>query len=115
MNRVKMVNYKVTVSIGNLANAGTFNRAGIKLVGTDGESRRRTLSYITGGTASSFTVSCPVSIGKLVLIELDKPRLLFKNLWFPAKIEVKSPEDDTYNFPIYCWINNSKVHRFREG
>uniref|UniRef100_A0A8D0A7L7 Uncharacterized protein n=1 Tax=Sander lucioperca TaxID=283035 RepID=A0A8D0A7L7_SANLU len=117
-----MVNYKVTVSTGNLANAGTFNRARIKLVGTDGESKRKASSYTRRGTVSnwplnvsSFTVSCPVSIGKLVLIELDKPRLLFEDLWFPAKIEVKSPEEDTYNFPIYRWINDSKVHRFREG
>lgn len=35
--------------------------------------------------------------------------------WFPNKVEVKSPEGDIYNFPIYRWITDSKVHRFREG
>lgn len=62
-------------------------------------------------------MSCPVSIGKLVLIELDKQRLpLFpEDSWFPAKVEVKSPEGHTYNFPIYRWIDDSEVNRFREG
>ena len=66
---------------------------------------------------SSFTVSCPESIGKLVLIEIDKQRLpLFpEDSWFPAKVEVKSPEGDTYTFPIYRWITDSEVYRFREG
>ncbi|KAA8578581.1 hypothetical protein FQN60_007926, partial [Etheostoma spectabile] len=66
---------------------------------------------------SSFTVSCPVSIGKLVLIELDKQCLpLFpEDSWYPAKVEVKSPEGDTYNFPIYRWVKDCKVHSFREG
>lgn len=57
------------------------------------------------------------SLGKLVLIELDKQRLpLFpEDSWFPAKVEVTSPEGDVYRFPIYRWIDDSKVHRFREG
>jgi len=66
---------------------------------------------------SSFTVSCPVSIGKLVLIEIEKPPFLlfFEDSWFPAKVEVNSPEGDTYNFPIYRWITDNEVHRFREA
>lgn len=66
---------------------------------------------------SSFTVSCPVSIGKLVLIELDKQHLFMfrEDSWYPTKVEVKSPEGDIYNFPIYRWITDSEVHLFREG
>ncbi|KAK9540483.1 hypothetical protein VZT92_002933 [Zoarces viviparus] len=118
-----MVNYIVTVATSNLAAAGTFNSVCIKLVGTDGESERTWLIGFKGpfaffsGAVSSFTVSCPDSIGKLVLIEIDKllPLLFFEDSWFPAKVEVKSPEGDTYNFPIHRWINDSEVHRFREG
>lgn len=64
-----------------------------------------------------FRVSCCTSLGKLVLIELDKqPLLLFpEDSWFPAKVEIKSPEGACYTFPIYRWINDNKVHRFREG
>ncbi|XP_038569230.1 arachidonate 12-lipoxygenase, 12R-type-like [Micropterus salmoides] len=115
-----MVDYEVTVSTGNLLGARTFNSVFIKLVGENGESERTCLmdhNLSFGGGAVCSTVSCPVSIGKLVLIELDKqPLPLFpEDVWFPAKVEVKSPEGDTYNFPIYHWISDSKVHRFREG
>ncbi|KAM6941510.1 polyunsaturated fatty acid lipoxygenase ALOX15B-like isoform 1-T2 [Lycodopsis pacificus] len=118
-----MVDYIVTVTTGDLANAKTPSNVSIKLVGTDGESVRTGLGRLKGafsfigGAVSSFTVSCPVSIGKLVLIEIDiQPHLLSpEDSWFPAKVEVKSPEGDTYNFPIYRWITDSEVHRFREG
>ncbi|XP_075948020.1 polyunsaturated fatty acid lipoxygenase ALOX15B-like [Anarhichas minor] len=118
-----MVNYIVTIYTGNLASASTFNSVCIKLVGTEGESKRTwligfkgPLSFISGAV-SSFTVSCPDSIGKLILIEIDKPCLLLflEKSWFPAKVEVRSPEGDTYNFPIYRWISDNEVHRFREG
>lgn len=118
-----MVKYEVTVSTGNLVGATTFNNIFIKLVGTDGESERKWLKSIKGaasfimGTVSSFTVSCPLSIGQLVLIELDKqPLPLFpEDSWFSTKVVVKSPEGFTYNFPIYRWITDGEVHRFREG
>uniref|UniRef100_A0A8D0D8M0 PLAT domain-containing protein n=1 Tax=Sander lucioperca TaxID=283035 RepID=A0A8D0D8M0_SANLU len=106
-----MVNYEVTVSTGNLAFAATFNNVFIKLVGTDGESKRTLL----GNPLCSCVCVCVCVC--LVLIELDKQCLpLFpEDTWFPTKVEVKSPEGDTYNFPIYRWITDSEVHRFREG
>ncbi|XP_030270904.1 hydroperoxide isomerase ALOXE3-like isoform X1 [Sparus aurata] len=118
-----MVDYKVTVFTGSLDHATTYNDVYIKLVGTDGESHRTRLIDYKGplafirGAVSNFTVSCSVSIGKLVLIELDKQRfsLFPEEDWFPAKVEVKSPEGDTYMVPIYRWITDSEVHRFREG
>ncbi|XP_068583125.1 polyunsaturated fatty acid lipoxygenase ALOX15B-like isoform X2 [Cebidichthys violaceus] len=42
-------------------------------------------------------------------------QIYFEDSWFPAKVEVKSPEGDTYNFPIYHWITDNEVHRFREA
>lgn len=122
-SKAKMLDYKVTVFTANRATATTFNNVFIKLVGTSGESERKWLWNLTGaaafvrGAVASFTVSCLTSLGKLVLIEVDKqPLLLFpEDSWFPAKVEVRSPEGDTYNFPIYRWITDSKVHRFREG
>ncbi|XP_070835927.1 hydroperoxide isomerase ALOXE3-like [Chaetodon trifascialis] len=118
-----MVVYEVTVSTAYLGGATTLNNVFIKLVGTDGESKRQLLLGFKGaatflkGAVSSFNVSCPFSIGKLVLIELDKQRLpLFpEDSWLPAKVEVKSPEGGVYNFPIYRWITDGAVHRFREG
>ncbi|KAI9525623.1 hypothetical protein NQZ68_006172 [Dissostichus eleginoides] len=118
----KMVDYKVTVSTGTRVFAGTTHYTYIKLVGTDGESKRTSLRSITvplpffRGRVSTFTVSCDVSIGKLILIELDKEIVLvFEDDWFPSKVEVESPDGETYNFPIYRWITDSEVQRFREG
>uniref|UniRef100_A0A671X1L3 Lipoxygenase domain-containing protein n=1 Tax=Sparus aurata TaxID=8175 RepID=A0A671X1L3_SPAAU len=110
-----MVDYEVTIFTGNRAYATTMNNVFVKLVGTDGESDRTwakgPLSVLTG-TEYRFTVSCTKSIGKLVLIELDKQRFLVfpEDAWFPAKVEVKSPEGDAYTFPIYRWITDSEVH-----
>uniref|UniRef100_A0A3B4FUG8 Arachidonate 15-lipoxygenase B-like n=1 Tax=Pundamilia nyererei TaxID=303518 RepID=A0A3B4FUG8_9CICH len=118
-----MVQYKVTVFTGDRLNSTTLNNVFIKLVGTDGESDRTWLMGLKGATSfvigavSKFKVSCPTSLGNLVLIELDKQSLpLFpEDAWFCAKVEVKSPEGDIYSFPIYRWIADSKVHRFRDG
>ncbi|XP_059184531.1 polyunsaturated fatty acid lipoxygenase ALOX15B-like [Centropristis striata] len=118
-----MVDYKVTVSTVDIATASTFHNVFIKLVGEDGESDHTWLISLKGalsfkrGAVSTFTVSCPASLGKLVLIEINKKHLpLFpEDDWFAAKVEVKSPEGNTYSFPIYRWISDSEVHRFREG
>lgn len=118
-----MVKYEVIVSTAKLSQATTTNNVFIKLVGYDGESKRTWLQSIRGaatfylGAESSFSVSCPTSLGKLVLIEIDKkPLPLFpEDAWFPNKVTVKSPEGDRYNFPIYRWISGSEVHLFREG
>uniref|UniRef100_H3DKZ7 Arachidonate epidermal lipoxygenase 3 n=1 Tax=Tetraodon nigroviridis TaxID=99883 RepID=H3DKZ7_TETNG len=119
----KMVRYHVTVSTADVVAATTFNNVFIKLVGEDGESERRLLVSLKGaaafikGAVSKFAVHCSESLGKLVLVELDKQQLpLFpEDSWFPSKVEVTSPEGDTYHFPIYRWIDDTKVHRFREG
>uniref|UniRef100_A0A3B3XBG5 Lipoxygenase domain-containing protein n=1 Tax=Poecilia mexicana TaxID=48701 RepID=A0A3B3XBG5_9TELE len=118
-----MVDYEVTVYTANRTAATTFNNVFIKLVGTSGESERKWLFNLKGasafvrGAVSLRDFSSPTSLGKLVLVELDKqPLLLFpEDSWFPAKVEVKSPDGDIYNFPVYRWISDSKVHRFREG
>uniref|UniRef100_A0A671WZW8 Arachidonate 15-lipoxygenase type B n=1 Tax=Sparus aurata TaxID=8175 RepID=A0A671WZW8_SPAAU len=118
-----MVKYKVYVTTANFAQATTTNNIFIKLVGEDGESSRTWLTSLKGaaafycGAESKFSLYCPTSLGKLVLIEIDKQRLpLFpEDAWFAAKVKVKSPEGDIYTFPIYRWISGSEVQLFREG
>ncbi|XP_041855695.1 arachidonate 12-lipoxygenase, 12R-type-like [Melanotaenia boesemani] len=116
-----MGDYEVTVSTGYLAFAGTFDKVYIKLVGTKGESGPHRLKklgpYFYIGNESTFTVSCSEDIGPLLLIQLFKElRFWFmKDSWFPAKIVVKSPIGDVFNFPIYHWITDQKTHSFREG
>ncbi|XP_061685574.1 arachidonate 12-lipoxygenase, 12R-type-like [Syngnathoides biaculeatus] len=114
-----MVDYEVTVYTGDRVNATTLNSVHIKLVGTNGESDRTWLRslVIFRGSVSTYTVSCPNSLGELVLIELDKRQffLLPDDAWFPDKVEIKSPEQDIYTFPIHCWISDRETHRYREG
>ncbi|XP_078022368.1 polyunsaturated fatty acid lipoxygenase ALOX15B-like isoform X2 [Epinephelus lanceolatus] len=116
-----MADYQVTVSTSYLDDAGTCDYVFIKLVGKDGESEHTRLMDSKGessfirGAVSTFTVSCPVSIGKLVRIELEKQPSQNPDEWFPTKVEVKSPEGDTFKFPLYCCITDSEVYSFREG
>ncbi|XP_061573356.1 hydroperoxide isomerase ALOXE3-like [Cololabis saira] len=118
-----MSTYKVTVFTTNGVAATTFNNVFVKLVGTEGESERTWLWNLKGplaftqGAVSCFSVWCSTSIGKLLLIEIDKQALLLfpQDSWFPAKVEVESPEGHTYKFPIYRWNTDHKVHRFREA
>lgn len=81
--------------------------------------RAQSLTHILSACLqeSKFSLYCPTSLGKLVLIEIDKQRLpLFpEDAWFAAKVKVKSPEGDIYTFPIYRWISGSEVQLFREG
>ncbi|XP_033940092.1 polyunsaturated fatty acid lipoxygenase ALOX15B-like isoform X1 [Pseudochaenichthys georgianus] len=112
-----MVDYKVTVSTGCRDDAGTSHKVYIKLMGRDGESKRTWLevdSSFIPGAVSSFTVSCPVSIGELHQIELDKKPPEIQDDWFPVKVVVESPEGDTYKFPIFRSITTSDVHYFDE-
>ncbi|XP_060940446.1 polyunsaturated fatty acid lipoxygenase ALOX15B-like [Limanda limanda] len=117
-----MVNYEVTVYTTNCAFAATFNNVYIKLVGSKGESNCSWIWSIRGslalfrGEVAYFTVSCPKSLGTLFLIELQKQHFLFfQDSWYPSRVEVRSPEGDTYCFPVHCWITDREVHRFREG
>uniref|UniRef100_UPI0037E86539 polyunsaturated fatty acid lipoxygenase ALOX15B-like n=1 Tax=Semicossyphus pulcher TaxID=241346 RepID=UPI0037E86539 len=118
-----MVDYEVTVFTGKHHFSNTSNKIYIKLVGIDGVSHQSCLHdsrgplAFTAGAVSTFTVSNTVSIGKLVLIELVKEPIsgFPQDSWFPFKVEVKSPEGDTYTFPVYRWITDGEVHRFREG
>ncbi|KAM3864529.1 arachidonate 12-lipoxygenase, 12R-type-like [Diretmus argenteus] len=118
-----MVKYEVTVTTSCRLYSTTMNNVFLKLVGTDGESKRTWLISFKGiaafykGAVSKFSVSCPTSLGKLVLIEIDKkqPPLFPEDSWFPSNVQVKSPEGDTYHFPVYRWISDREVTLFREG
>ncbi|KAJ3610994.1 hypothetical protein NHX12_021010 [Muraenolepis orangiensis] len=116
-----MPKYKGVVTTEDRFDASTSDHVHIKLVGMDGESPRKTVSTrhfsFPAGSVFKFELNCKRSVGKLILIELDKtPRLLLpQRSWFPAKIELESPEGETYHFPIHRWITNKESQMFREG
>uniref|UniRef100_A0A3B4B152 Arachidonate 15-lipoxygenase type B n=1 Tax=Periophthalmus magnuspinnatus TaxID=409849 RepID=A0A3B4B152_9GOBI len=105
-----MVKYKVTVYTGSNFSATTLNKVFIKLVGEDGESFRTKLVSLKG--AASFYRGTVI-----LLIELDKQPILLtpKDAWFVDKVCVKTPDKKVYTFPIYRWIDDTNVHRFREA
>uniref|UniRef100_A0A3Q3E1U4 Uncharacterized protein n=1 Tax=Labrus bergylta TaxID=56723 RepID=A0A3Q3E1U4_9LABR len=112
-----MVKYQVTITTGSIAGASTFNHIFIKLVGTDGESDRSWLINFKGALAFTpgavslkyFESDGNPQLGCLLLVRLP---LFPEDSWFPTKVEVKSPEGDTYNFPVYRWITDSALSNF---
>ncbi|XP_029007867.2 polyunsaturated fatty acid lipoxygenase ALOX15B-like [Betta splendens] len=116
-----MTNYEVIVHTGDCEEAATFNDVFITLVGKAGESECTMLQTdkqppFAKGKVSRFVVSCPESLGDLIMIKLIKQRFDMNPEvdWFVDQVEVKSPEE-TYMFPIYCWITVSEEHCFSEG
>uniref|UniRef100_A0A3P9C0N0 Lipoxygenase domain-containing protein n=1 Tax=Maylandia zebra TaxID=106582 RepID=A0A3P9C0N0_9CICH len=109
-----MINYEVTVFTGNLALASTFNNVYITLVGTDGESKRIDLTSWKPSFFRGQVSLKPLCILKLFKTTYKQKRFL-QDSWYPAKVEVKSPKNKTYHFPIYHWITDSEVYCFREG
>uniref|UniRef100_A0A673ANG3 Arachidonate 12-lipoxygenase, 12R-type-like n=1 Tax=Sphaeramia orbicularis TaxID=375764 RepID=A0A673ANG3_9TELE len=115
-----MVNYIVTIYTGRRLFAGTKNHVYIKLVGTDRESPRKLLQSeesegFVMGLSSSFLVTSTKPLGKLVLIELEKRHKDSQDSWLVDKVEVLSPEGETFTFPVYSWLTDRNVHRIREG
>ncbi|CAK6984721.1 polyunsaturated fatty acid lipoxygenase ALOX15B-like [Scomber scombrus] len=117
-------NYEVTVTTGDIDQANTYNKVFITLVDTDGKKSEQTwlrskhrMSAFSIGAVSTFTVSSPAPLGKLIMIEVNKQlNPPFPEVsWFLSQVEVKSPKGDTYNFPVHRWIDDCKVHQFREG
>ncbi|MEQ2230784.1 hypothetical protein ILYODFUR_032959, partial [Ilyodon furcidens] len=119
LSRVKMVEYSVTVYTSDRQFSDTSDYVYITLVGTDDESEQTQIpnSVLYGvGSELTFTVSCASSIGELELIKLDKQNFLMnEDSWFPDKVVVKSPEEETFTFPVYCWITDTKEQYFKEG
>ncbi|TNN25695.1 Hydroperoxide isomerase ALOXE3 [Liparis tanakae] len=64
----------------------------------------------TAGTFNNVSIKLVGTHG-----ESKRTRLKGSFAFFRGAVEVKSPKCDTYNFPIYHWITDSEVHRFREA
>uniref|UniRef100_A0A3B5LZ33 Lipoxygenase domain-containing protein n=1 Tax=Xiphophorus couchianus TaxID=32473 RepID=A0A3B5LZ33_9TELE len=115
-----MVDYSVTVYTGDAAHYSTFHSFYITLVGTDGESDCQKLStWMFSLFFQPYThkVECTKPLGDLLAIIIQKEyHIVFsKGPWFVAKVEVKSPMGDIYQFPIYKWITDCKDHYYQEG
>ncbi|CAL8323043.1 unnamed protein product [Boreogadus saida] len=119
-----MPEYEVVLKTTNLLGAITWDHVHIQLFGEDGESKRKavfTERFLESGSVLKGTVDCKKSIGKLVRIELKKTAGPLRNIpgglgdWFPATVDVTTPDGENFHFPIHHWITNNEVHEFREG
>ncbi|NXU68339.1 LOXE3 isomerase, partial [Horornis vulcanius] len=111
-----MAVYKVTVATGDMAEAGTNNSISITLVGSYGESRQTTVSFLfRPGKERSLSVHCGQDLGPIVLIRLHKWRLFLEDAWFCKDVRVTAPNGTLYRFPCYQWLEGVTTVEVREG
>ncbi|CAM4708396.1 unnamed protein product [Caretta caretta] len=105
-----MTVYKVQVSTGQGALAGTFDTISITLLGIDGESPKNVLDNywldFQPGRVREYEVPSERALGPILLIRLHKePYSVFpETMWYCNTVRVTSPEGDIYRFPCYRWI-----------
>ncbi|NXS03963.1 LOXE3 isomerase, partial [Oxylabes madagascariensis] len=111
-----MAVYKVTVATGDMVEAGTNNSISITLVGSYGESRQTTVSFLfLPGKERSLSVHCGQDLGPIVLIRLHKWRLFLEDAWFCKDVRVTAPNGTLYRFPCYQWLEGVTTVEVREG
>ncbi|XP_047193986.1 hydroperoxide isomerase ALOXE3-like [Hippoglossus stenolepis] len=116
-----MAEYKLQVSTGDMPSAGTRDHVSVTLIGSDGESEKTDLDnfgkdFSTGKTGT-YTVKTSSSLGKLLLVKVEKdPRLFFpEDEWYCSTIEVTTPEGDAILFPCHRWISRGEYVELRGG
>uniref|UniRef100_A0A673ADY8 Si:dkey-17e16.9 n=1 Tax=Sphaeramia orbicularis TaxID=375764 RepID=A0A673ADY8_9TELE len=116
-----MAKYKVEVTTGDMDYAGTWDRIYVTLIGTKGQSERTELNSFginfNAGAVETFTVTTPFSLGRILLLKLEKDFKIFlpENMWFCSKIVVTTPEGDVILFPCHSWMYNGDVIEIRGG
>ncbi|XP_035535059.1 hydroperoxide isomerase ALOXE3-like [Morone saxatilis] len=116
-----MAEYKLEVTTGNVTNAGTLDHIHVILIGTKGKSERTELDNFgvdfKTGTTGIYTVKTSLSLGKLLLIKVEKDALFFlpEDEWYCSKIVVTTPEGDVILFPCYRWISRGELVELRGG
>lgn len=62
-------------------------------------------------------MECPASLGKVIMIGLDKEAYLFlpDDDWFCVMVKVETPENETLHFPCYSWVMERQLLLVREG
>uniref|UniRef100_A0A8C4ERN3 Uncharacterized protein n=1 Tax=Dicentrarchus labrax TaxID=13489 RepID=A0A8C4ERN3_DICLA len=116
-----MAEYKLEVTTGNMTNAGTLDYIHVTLIGTEGKSERTELDNFgvdfKSGTVTIYTVKTRLSLGKLLLIKVEKDALFFlpEDEWYCSKIVVTTPEGDVILFPCYRWLSRGELVELRGG
>ncbi|XP_067428075.1 hydroperoxide isomerase ALOXE3-like [Thunnus thynnus] len=116
-----MAEYKLEVSTGDMEYAGTWDHIYVTLFGTEGQSERTELDNygtdFTTGTTGTYTIDTGDSLGKLLLVKVEKnPYLILpEDQWYCSKIVVTTPEEDVILFPCYKWVSSGELVELRGG
>ncbi|XP_077169836.1 polyunsaturated fatty acid lipoxygenase ALOX15B-like isoform X2 [Paroedura picta] len=116
-----MANYKVQVATGKLWGSGTFSSVSITLVGSKGQSPKQLLNRagkdFLPGAVDEYEVSSDQDLGPLLLIRVHKEPYLFfpEDGWYLRFIRLTTPQEETYCFPCYQWIEGPQTLELREG
>ncbi|XP_071386318.1 hydroperoxide isomerase ALOXE3-like [Centroberyx affinis] len=116
-----MAEYKLEVTTGDIPHAGTFDYIFVTLIGTEGESERTELDNygidFTAGKTGTYTVKTSLSLGKLLLVKVEKDPYLSlpANEWFCSKIVVTTPEEEVILFPCNRWVSRGELVELRGG
>ncbi|XP_034383390.1 hydroperoxide isomerase ALOXE3-like [Cyclopterus lumpus] len=116
-----MAEYKLEVTTGERFLSGTNDHVYVTIFGTGGQSERTELDnfgfdHVTG-TTGTYTLSTNLSLGKLLLIKVEKSRFCYlpEDEWYLSKIVVTTPEGEAILFPYYRWISRGELVELRGG
>uniref|UniRef100_A0A8C5N037 Uncharacterized protein n=1 Tax=Leptobrachium leishanense TaxID=445787 RepID=A0A8C5N037_9ANUR len=113
-----MVHYKVQVATGRHFAAASTDKVYIVLVGTNGESTKKSLGQqLIVGAVQQYTVNTPGDLGEILYVRLYKERFLlfFTSPWFCKYVNVISPDGKHYQFPCYHWLSGFRTIEIPEG
>ncbi|XP_049446929.1 hydroperoxide isomerase ALOXE3-like [Epinephelus fuscoguttatus] len=114
-----MAEYKLEVTTGDMQYAGTWDNIYVTLLGTEGQSERTKLDNFdfSTGTTGIYTVKTSSSLGKLLLVKMEKDPFLIlpEDEWYFSKVVVTTPEGEAILFPCYRWISRGELVELRGG
>ncbi|XP_043093196.1 LOW QUALITY PROTEIN: polyunsaturated fatty acid 5-lipoxygenase-like [Puntigrus tetrazona] len=108
-----MFRYTVSVATGGQEFAETVNDIYLTLVGTEKCSDRTLLDrsvvdHLTRGSVVSVDIKAKELLGDIVLVKLEKGKILIDDHWYCRSISVTTPSGDCFEFPCYRWVSIEK-------
>ncbi|KAM3861090.1 arachidonate 12-lipoxygenase, 12R-type-like [Diretmus argenteus] len=116
-----MAEYKVEVTTGDQPESGTLDYIFLTLIGSEGESERTQLDNygvdFSSGKTATYTLTSSVSLGKVLLVRLEKDPFFFtpENQWLCSKVVVTTPEKEVTLFPCNRWVSRGEYVELRGG
>ncbi|KAI4788200.1 hypothetical protein KUCAC02_036009 [Chaenocephalus aceratus] len=119
--QVTMAEYKLEMTTGAMQYAGTSDYMYVTLFGTEEQSERTLMDNygvdFQRGATGSYTVKTSLSLGKLLLVKVEKDKYLClpEDEWYFSKMVVTTPEGDVILYPCYRWIGRGEIVELRGG